>query len=336
MTSPEDLGPILDARAVATGFSGVVHVARGEDVLFARAYGWSDRARRLPASVEHRFGVASVAKGFTALAVASLVDEGRLGWDDPVRPVLGADLPLVDDRVTVGQLVSHTSGIGDYLDEDDDGDITDYVLTVPAHVLDDTEAYLPMLEGHPQVSQPGATFAYNNSGFVVLALVAQRVAGLQFPDLVTERVLAPAGMSRTGFPRTDEPAEDLAVHYLGEDGPRTNALHLPVRGSGDGGLVTTVADLAAFWRALTAGRIVRRETVAFLTEPVTTLDDGRRYGRGFWLGAESADVVLEGYDAGVSARTRHDPRTGVTVTVLGNTSNGAWPVMRERAAEQPA
>lgn len=332
MTSPEDLGPTLDARAVATGFSGVVHVSRGEEVLFARAYGWSDRARRLRASVEHRFGVASVAKGFTGLATASLVDEGRLAWDDPVRPVLGTDLPLVDDRVTVGQLISHTSGIGDYLDEEADGDITDYVLTLPPHVLDDTEAYLPMLDGHPQVSEPGTTFAYNNSGFVVLALVAQRVAGVPFPDLVAERVLTPAGMSRTGFPRTDEPAEDLAVHYLHDGGPRTNALHLPVRGTGDGGLVTTAADLAAFWRALTAGRIVAAETVAFLTEPVTRLEDGRRYGRGFWLGDAStddaADVVLEGYDAGISARTRHDPRTGVTVTVLGNTSDGAWPVMR--------
>jgi CubicO group peptidase (beta-lactamase class C family) len=328
-----DPGPALHERAVASGFSGVVHVSRGDEVLLARAYGWADRARRLAAEVDHRFAVASVAKGFTALVIGSLVEEGRLGWDDPVRPVLGADLPLVDDRVTLAHLLSHTSGIGDYLDESGDGAITDYVLTLPPHVLDDTEAYLPMLDGHPQVAEPGAGFAYSNSGFVLLALVAQRVSGTPFPDLVAERVLARAGMERTGVPRTDEPAADLAVGYLDEDGPRTNVLHLPVRGSGDGGLVTTAADLAAFWRALTAHRIVSAATLATLTEPVSTVEDeGMRYGRGFWRGLESDDLVLEGYDAGVSARTRHDPRTGLTVTVIANTSDGAWPVLREPAA----
>lgn len=331
-TAPEDVGPALHARAEATGLSGVVHVSAGEEVLFARAYGWADRARGVPASVEHRFGVASVAKGFTALAIASLVEEGRLGWDDPVRPVLGDDLPLVDDRVTVDQLLAHTSGIGDYLDEGGDGEITDYVLTLPPHALDDTEAYLPMLAPQPQVSEPGTAFAYSNAGYVLLALVAQRVAGVPFPDLVAARVLGPAGMARTGFPRSDEPAADLAVGYLDADGPRTNVLHLPVRGSGDGGLATTAADLAAFWRALTAGRIVSPATVARLTEPLRVVEDeGMRYGRGFWLGLGSPDLVLEGYDAGVSARTRHDPGTGVTVTVIANTSDGAWPVLREPA-----
>jgi len=331
-TEPDALGPALHDRALASGFSGVVRVDREDETLFAHAYGLADRAHGLPNTVDHRFGVASVSKGFTALAVASLVEEGLLGFDDPVRTWLGADLPLVDDRVTVAHLLSHTSGIGDYLDEDAGGDITDYVLSVPVHLLDDTEAFLPVLDGHPQEAEPGAGFAYNNSGFVLLALVAQRVSGTAYPELVTERVLRPAGMDRSGFPRTDELPGDVALGYLGEDGLRTNALHLPVRATGDGGAVTTAGDLAAFWRALTAGRVVTPRTVAFLTEPVSTVpEEAMRYGRGFWLGLDSGDLVLEGYDAGVSARTRHDPRTGVTVTVVANTSDGAWPVLREPA-----
>lgn len=330
ISAPETLGPALHDRALASGFSGVVRVDQGGTTLFSHAYGLADRAHGLPTTVDHRFGVASVSKGFTALAVASLVEQGLLGFDDPVRTWLGADLPLVDDRVTIAHLLSHTSGIGDYLDEDAGGAITDYVLALPVHLLDDTAAFLPMLDGRPQVAEPGAGFAYNNSGFVLLALVAQRVGGTAYADLVTERVLRPAGMERTGFPRTDELPGDVALGYLGEEGLRTNALHLPVRATGDGGAVTTAADLTAFWRALTAGRIVSPRTVAYLTEPVSTVpDEGMRYGRGFWLGLDSDDLVLEGYDAGVSARTRHDPRTGVTVTVLANTSDGAWPVLRE-------
>lgn len=187
----------------------------------------------------------------------------------------------------------------------------------------------PVLDGRPQVSAPGAEFAYNNSGFVVLALIAQRVSGLPFHDFVGRRVFAPAGMTRTSYPRTDEPAAELAAGYLHETGLRTNALHLPVRGSGDGGAVTTAGDLAAFWRALMAGRIVSAATLEALTRPLSVVEDeDMRYARGFWRGMTSDLLILEGYDAGVSGRTWHDPATGLTATVIANHSEAAWPVLQ--------
>jgi len=317
----------LDAAALDSGFSGVIRVDHDGET-FARGYGLADRAHRIEATAEHRFGVASIAKGFTALAVGALVDDGRIGVDDPVRPVLGTDLPLVDDRVTVGQLLAHRSGIGDYLDESE-GEITDYVLDLPVHRLDSTEAFLPVLDGRPQQEEPGEAFRYNNAGFVLLALVVERVTGMPFQDWVAERVFRPAGMTATGYPRTDEPTGDVAPGYLDQDGSRTNVLHLPVRGSGDGGAVTTAADLAAFWSAVVGGRIVSAQTLAALTTPVSDVpDEGLRYGRGFWLGEQSDTVLLEGYDAGVSARTWHRPSTGVTGTVIANWSDGAWPVLQ--------
>lgn len=325
MTS--DLAARLDAAALDSGFSGVIRVD-DPDGTVARAYGLADRAHGIAATVDHRFGVASIGKGFTALAIGALIDDGRITLSDRVRPVLGDDLPLIDDAVTIGDLLAHTSGIGDYLDESE-GAITDYVLDVPVHRLDRTEAFLPVLDGRPQTSPPGQGFSYNNAGFVVLALVAERLSGQPFPDLVADRVFRPAGMTRSGYPRTDELPADVALGYLAADGLRTHVLHLPVRGSGDGGAVTTAADLAAFWRALFAGRIVSASTLAALIEPVSEVEDeGMRYGRGFWLGKASDTVILEGYDAGVSARTWRSPGTGVTGTVIANWSDGAWPVLR--------
>ena len=319
----------LDDVARSSDFGGVVSIDVDGDLVGARAYGFADRAYGVVNTVDTRFGVASIAKGFTAVAVRALIRDGVLAADTTVRGILRDDLPLTDDAVTVEQLLAHTSGIGDYLDESGDGEITDYVLDVPTHRLDTTEAFLAVLDGRPQVSSPGTTFAYNNSGYVVLALIAERASGIPFHDLVAERVFAPAGMTRTGYLRMDTLLGGAARNYLfdGED-DRTNVLHLPVRGSGDGGVYTTAADLSRFWRALTDGTLLPTDAVHDLVRPRETVDDeDLRYGAGFWLDLDGPGILLEGYDAGVSGRSRFDPETRVTVSILANTSEGAWPVI---------
>ena len=110
----------------------------------------------MPISRATRFAVASGSKAFTALAVMRLVEDGAIALDGRVRPVLGDVLPLVDDGVTVEHLLTHTSGIGDYIDEEGDWDAADYVLPVPVHTLAETEAFVPIVDGYPQASPPGS------------------------------------------------------------------------------------------------------------------------------------------------------------------------------------
>lgn len=321
-------GDRFDAIAAETGFHGVVHVSRGGEVEFAKAYGLAHRGHGIANTVDTRFAIASGTKGLTALAVMSLVERGPLGLDTTAREVLGDDLPLIRDDVTVEHLLAHRSGIGDYFDEYEQQDISDYVLPVPVHILATPEAYLAVLDGVPTKSAPDERFAYNNGGYAVLALIAERASGTGYYDLVRDRVCAPAGMVDTEFLRSDLATGRTALGYL-PDG-RTNVFHLPVRGSGDGGIYSTAADFSAFWRALFDGRIVAEKTVAEMTRPRSDLpDDPRWYGLGFWLPGESSAVVqLEGYDVGVSFRSTHDLATGLTTTVLSNTSDGAWPLLR--------
>ena len=249
------------------------------------------------------------------------------------RPILGDDLPLIDDAVTVEHLLAHRSGIGDYVDEEATESETDYVLSVPVHRLAGTDDYLPALDGHAQVAPPGAGFAYNNSGYVVLALIAERLSGMPFARLLHERVVAPAGMRDTAFLRSDEPAGRVALGYLEREGLRTNLLHLPVRGSGDGGLYSTAADVRAFWTALLAGRLVSRAAVEQLLRPRSEVpSEATRYGLGFWVPPGTGVAALVGADAGVSFSTVHDARSGLTATVLANTTAGAWPVAEALAA----
>jgi CubicO group peptidase (beta-lactamase class C family) len=318
----------VDALAVEKGFSGAVRVDRPDGVEFEKAYGWACRAHEIANTVATRFAVASGTKGLTAVTAMSLIDDGRLELDTTARSVLGADLPLIQDDVTVDQLLSHRSGIGDYFDEELWAPITDYPLPIPVHRLATTEAFLEVLDGYPMKFPPGERFSYCNGGFVVLALIAERVAGTPFHELVRDRVCVPAGMSQTEFLRSDELPGDAALNYLFEDGARTNVLHLPVRGTGDGGIFTTLKDVDAFWRALFAGRIVSEASVAEMTRPHSDVPrEEKRYGLGFWLHATGDAVMLEGYDAGVSFRTAHDRSTKAAYTVISNTSEGAWPLV---------
>jgi len=258
------------------GFSGVVRV--GDD---SWAFGFADRAHELPNTVDTQFAIASGTKGFTALVARAV-----LPLDLRARELLGRDLPLIDDRVTVEHLLTHTSGIGDYYDEDVVTDFETYVMPVPVHELATTEDYLRVLDGHPQRFPPGERQKYCNGGYVVLALLAERASGRSFFDLVDEHICRPAGMAATAFLRSDSLPGRAAIGYLADG--RTNVFHLPVRGSGDGGLYTTLEDVDRFW---------------------TFVGDG---GPG----------QLSGIDAGVSFRS-----VPGRFTVMSNTTRGAWPIV---------
>lgn len=321
----------VQVRRVAdsNGFSGAVRVHRNGAIELDAAFGMADRAHGIAAQSTTRFATASGTKGFTALAVLRLVETGVLQLSTPVRTLLGDDLTLIDDRVTIEHLLAHRSGIGDYLDEDLIEDASDYVMTRPVHELTEVSAFLPMLDGHEQRFEPGTRFVYNNGGYLVLALVAERASGRSYHELVDELVVRPAGLTGTAFLRSDELPGDAAIGYLYESGLRSNVFHLPVLGNGDGGIYTTLDDVDAFWHALFGGRIVSAQTLAEMIHPRSHDDSGsRRYGLGFWLHASNDTVLIEGADAGVSFRAAYRPSTGSAFTVLSNWSDGAWPVAR--------
>ncbi|MGV8909130.1 MAG: serine hydrolase domain-containing protein [Propionicimonas sp.] len=316
------------ARAAAKGeLSGVVTIEAGEKRLYARSYGFAHRALGVPNTLATRFALASGTKTFTAAAVLRLVELGKLELSDLVRPLLGADLPLVDDSVTIEQLLDHTSGIGDYLDEEADWDAADYILDVPVHTLAETSGFLPVIDGYPQAFAPGERFSYCNGGYILLAILIERISRMGFHDFVQEQVFDRAGMRASGFLRSDELPGDAALGYLYARGDRSNVLHLPVRGNGDGGSYSTAADLHRFWTSLSAGRILGDALRTEMCRPRNVVpDEGLSYGLGVYLHTAAGLIVMEGYDAGVSMRSMHDPAMATTATVLGNSSEGAWPV----------
>jgi CubicO group peptidase (beta-lactamase class C family) len=318
------------AALVADGFAGVVRVDVAGRTELRAAYGLADRAREIPMTVDTRLGMASGSKTFTALVVLGLVDDGALSLSTTARSLLGGDLPLIGDDVTVEHLLSHRSGIGDYLDEDsEEYDDNAYLMPVPVQDLDTTEAFLAILDGHPAKFAAGTEFAYCNGSFVVLALLAERVSGVGYHELVRQRVCQPAGLAATDFLRSDALPGDAALGYVVMDGAtRSNVFHLPVLGTGDGGAFTTVDDMERFWPALHGGRIVSQEMVAEMLRPRSPWDeDGESYGLGIWLDRDSGAAFLRGSDAGVSFVSLHQVEREITFTVIANTAHGCWPAL---------
>lgn len=316
----EDTVADVTGIRMPSDFSGVVSVRRGETVEFEQAFGLALRAPAVPVRPDTQFAIASGTKGITATVIVSLVATGSLAFSTQARSLLGRDLPLVGDDVTIEHLLTHTSGIGDYCDEDLDPIPPP---SVPYGELTSTAAYLPVLDGYPAKFAPGARFCYSNGGYVLLALLAERATGTPFESLVATVVTAPAGMVDTAFLRADDLPARAAVGYL-ENG-RTNKFAIPAAGSGDGGIFTTAADVHRFWAALIGGRLVPDRLVARMGSATS-----ERYGMGLWLDPPLLD--LHGGDNGVSFRTYHDPTSGATASVLCNTGGGAWPVARQLRA----
>lgn len=315
----DDLAAAITATAERTGFSGVVGVDDAGETL-ALAFGLADRAHGLPNTPDTRFAMASGTKLFTALAVLSLVEEGTLDLDESVRRWLADDLRQVSDDVTLRHLLSHTSGVGEYLDDDADNDA--YLLPGSMHTYRTPEDFVPLLD-LPMRRAPGTEFEYSNGGFVLAGLIAQRASGVRYQDLVRRRVFEPAGLRHTDFLRTDELPGDTALGYLYAEGLRTNIFHLPIEGSADGGSFTTTADLLRFWTALADGRLVSASTVELMTTPAANHDPDDPYGLGVWLKQPQTWTIV-GEDAGVSMSSNHNPARGLTWSVLANDAESTW------------
>ncbi len=307
------------------GFSGVIS-ANVDGRSFAEAYGYQDRANLIPNNLDTSFGTASVTKGFTAIAIAKLIEIGDIGIDMNARKFTGDKIENLDPNITISQLLQHTSGIGDYLDEDEIDDWKNFEFSIRPQRLRSPKDYIPLLEEKKQKFAPGTKFSYSNSGYILLALIVELVSERPYQEFVEEQVFKKADMSRSGFFSADKLPANTALGYVDEPPTLgTNIFHLPIRGGGDGGAYTTVDDMLSFWRSFSRGDIVSPALVAKMWEPLQyTGHQGLHYGLGFWVDKKTGVISLIGADVGVSTTTSYRPSDGSFITVISNSTDGGW------------
>ncbi len=312
-------------------FSGVVYLRRGSEVLLTRAWGLAHRAELIPVRPDTRFEIASGAKSLTAVGVVRLIEQGRLSFESRLGDVLGVPLPGFAPGITVGQILTHTSGMPDYADESrPDFDYEAIWRDLAVYRVRAPRDFLPLLVRGQMKFAPGERFEYCNSGYVFLGLVIEAVCGEDFYTHMQREVLDPAGMQDSGYFESDRLPANTAIGYIplpDGTGYRSNVFAIPARSGADGGLYASAPDLAHFLDALRAGRLTGVALTRELLRPHVDIDlaTGARYGYGFWF-SRTADgierMAILGSDPGTECSCNLYPENELQLIILTNLNNG--------------
>jgi CubicO group peptidase (beta-lactamase class C family) len=286
-----------------------VLVIRDGGPVFRRAYGLADLENGVAATPATNYRLASMTKQFTAAAILLLAEDGRLSADDPVRRWLPS-LPQVATPVTVRQLLTHTSGLLDYEDLIPPG------TTSQVHDAD----VLRLLESQNRTYfAPGTGYRYSNSGYSLLALIVARASGMDFASFLRQRIFLPLGMHASvayeaGVSGVPHRAFGYSAH--GTSWSRTDQ-SLTSAVLGDGGIYSSIDDLAKWDAALYDTRLLRAESVRVAFTPATATDDPAvRYGFGWRISGET--LWHSGETLGFRNVIVRYPRRHFTVIVLTN------------------
>jgi len=322
-----ELDAYLETSTEKDIFSGVVLFAREGKPVFKKAYGMADRERNISNQVDTKFCIGSFGKMFTAVSIAQLVEQGKLSYDDLIGKYLGADwiLPEVGEKVKISHLLSHTSGIAEFLDDEF------YKFTEPGThwTLEDRK---PIVKEKSLTFEPGTRWAYCNIGFILLAAIIEKVTG---KDYIKEHILDPVDMDNTIGSSSNKILSNVALGYdkVQEEGKafwRKTGLFGKNDGTPSGGGFSTVDDLLNFSEALRSDLLISSESKELLMSAKPGLSS-KHYGYGFWIERSRFGRVVghAGVAPGVSANFRMFLDRGYTMIILSNYSEAMLPVARK-------
>jgi CubicO group peptidase (beta-lactamase class C family) len=314
----------VEKLTAADAFSGTVLIARGDKVLYQGAFGLASRAFQVPNRLDTKFNLGSMNKMFTAVAIAQLVEAGKLSFEDKVGKIL-PDYPnkAVAEKVTVHQLLTHTSGLGNFFNKK--------YQEADKSRLREVKDFLPLFVDEPLEFEPGARWRYSNAAFIVLGAIIEKASGQNYYDYVREHLYKPAGMTNSDAYELDRDPPNLAVGYTsegpgGQGGPKRDwnnlFLHV-VKGGPAGGGFSTVEDLWRFSLALQSHKLLSAQSTQRVTTGKVQLrpeSADEKYAYGFFdEQVQGAHIVGHGGGfPGINSQLDIYLGKGYTVAVMSN------------------
>ena len=322
---------------IDVNFRGNILIVQNGKVLFERENGFADLPNEIPNTIETKFASASAGKVFVAVGILQLIQKGKIKLDDTLGGLLDMPLNEIDKDVTVRQLLNHTSGVPDYFDESVMEEYEELWIDFPNYKIRHNSDLLPLFINKPMMYPKGEKFQYNNSGYVLLAMIIEKVTGMYFDQYLKENVFDVCGMTSTGYYELDRLPKKCASNYIycnDTKDYRTNIFSVDAKGTGAGGAFITVKDIIAFWSGLLEGKLISSSLVSDMMSKQS--GDGADpeegyYGYGMWLidnpnGKDHA--YFQGCDPGVSFISEYDPNKGIISVLVSNYGDNVWKEMR--------
>ncbi|MGB3340449.1 MAG: serine hydrolase [bacterium] len=302
-------------------FSGAVLIAKDGLPILKRAYGYANRSFDVPNQIDTKFNLGSMNKMFTGVAILQLVEKNKLALDGKIIDYI-PNYPNEDvaNKVTIHQLLTHTSGLGNYW--------TDEFMRSSKDLYREIEDYLPLFVNDPLLFEPGGQFSYSNSGFMVLGYIIEKVTGQSYFDYVRENIYKPAGMLNTDAYENDYVVPNRAVGYTmmyarpGEI--KSNLFLHVVKGGPAGGGYSTVEDLLMFSNDLMDHKLLSKFYTDLAISGKVQTNPHIMYCYGFRDRTENGHHIIghTGGFPGISGYLGIFADLGYTVAILSNVDNG--------------
>lgn len=322
---------------IGNDFRGTAYIVQDDKVVLEHVSGYRDYANQLPNTIETRFASASAGKVFVAVGILQLIEEGKLKFDDTIGGLIKMDWKAIDREITVEQLLNHTSGIPDYFDESVMEEYEELWQDYPNYKIRKNSDLLPLFIDKPMMYPKGERFQYNNTGYVVLAMIIETVTGIEFDRYLKENVFDVCGMIGTGYFELDKLPGNCATNYVwcnSEDDLRTNIFCVDAKGTGAGGAFITVKDIVCFWKGLLEGKLLSKEMVdTMLCKHSGEGDDPEEgyYGYGVWIidcQEEKDNPYFQGCDPGISFISEYNPNKNRISVYVSNYGDNVWKIAR--------
>ena len=302
-------------------FSGAVLIAKDGLPILKKTYGYANRSFDIPNQTDTKFNLGSMNKMFTGVAILQLVEKNKLALDGKIIDYI-PNYPNEDvaNKVTIHQLLTHTSGLGNYW--------TDEFMKTSKDLYREVKDYLPLFVNDPLLFEPGSKFSYSNSGFVMLGYIIEKVTGQSYFDYVRDNIYKPAGMNNTDAYENDYVVPNLAVGYTkmtARPGEIKNNLFLHViKGNPAGGGYSTVEDLLSFGNALMDCKLLSKLHTDLAISGKVKTDPHIMYCYGFRDRVENGHHIVghTGGFPGINGYLGIFTDLGYTVAVLSNFDNG--------------
>ncbi len=319
-------------------FRGNIYIVKDNEVLCENVTGFADLANEVPNTLETKFASASAGKVFVAVGILQLIEQGKIKLDDTIGKILDIDLQNIDADVTVEQLLNHTSGVPDYFDESVMDEYEELWVDYPNYKIRHNSDLLPLFINKPMMYPKGEKFQYNNSGYVLLAMIIEKATGMYFDQYLKENLFDVCDMKSTGYYELDRLPSKCANNYIycaDTNDLRTNIFSVDVKGTGAGGAFITMKDIVNFWVNLINGKLISKELVSnMLSKKSGDGSDAEEgyYGYGVWIinNPNGKDLpYFQGCDPGVSFISEYNPNNNIISVLVSNYGDNVWEEMRK-------